>query len=169
MPADKSRIIYTLTDEAPLLATYSFLPIIRTFAEPAGIDVVAADISVAARILGEAARHGLEAQIGAVRLGFKPGRGRQTLPGRFDSCCLPPPRRLQQGLHLRHQGRRRPVQLPHVPAARPALAVEPGEVAHLDLHLVNPEQVIAAGHFEVDAAGDAVEQAGMVGGDDGHR
>ncbi|MEY4752259.1 MAG: hypothetical protein RIQ60_4473, partial [Pseudomonadota bacterium] len=53
MPADKSKIIYTLTDEAPLLATYSFLPIIRSFAEPAGIDVVAADISVAARILGE--------------------------------------------------------------------------------------------------------------------
>jgi len=53
MAADKSRIIYTLTDEAPLLATASFLPIIRTFAAPAGIDVAESDISVAARILGE--------------------------------------------------------------------------------------------------------------------
>jgi isocitrate dehydrogenase len=53
MAADKSQIVYTLTDEAPLLATASFLPIIRTFAAPAGIDVVSSDISVAARILGE--------------------------------------------------------------------------------------------------------------------
>jgi len=53
MTADNSKIIYTLTDEAPLLATASFLPIIRTFAKPAGIEVVQSDISVAARILGE--------------------------------------------------------------------------------------------------------------------
>jgi isocitrate dehydrogenase len=46
-------IIYTLTDEAPLLATYAFLPVIRTFAEAAGIDVKTSDISVAARILAE--------------------------------------------------------------------------------------------------------------------
>ena len=49
----KSKIIYTLTDEAPRLATASFLPIVRTFAEPAGIEVAEADISVAGRILGE--------------------------------------------------------------------------------------------------------------------
>ncbi|WP_310614475.1 NADP-dependent isocitrate dehydrogenase [Limnohabitans sp.] len=53
MAAEKSKIVYTLTDEAPLLATASFLPIIRTFAAPAGIDVVSSDISVATRILGE--------------------------------------------------------------------------------------------------------------------
>ena len=53
MAAGKSKIIYTLTDEAPLLATYSFLPIIKTFAAPAGVDVVGCDISVAARILAE--------------------------------------------------------------------------------------------------------------------
>jgi len=53
MAADKSKIIYTLTDEAPLLATAAFLPIIRTFAAPAGIEVAESDISVAARILGE--------------------------------------------------------------------------------------------------------------------
>jgi isocitrate dehydrogenase len=46
-------IVYTLTDEAPLLATASFLPIIRTFAAPAGIRVDTSDISVAARILAQ--------------------------------------------------------------------------------------------------------------------
>jgi len=53
MSAERPTIHYTLTDEAPLLATYSFLPIIRTFTDPAGIDVVSSDISVAARILAE--------------------------------------------------------------------------------------------------------------------
>ena len=53
MAAEKSKIIYTLTDEAPLLATCAFLPIIRTFAAPAGIEVAESDISVAARVLGE--------------------------------------------------------------------------------------------------------------------
>src|SRR6201991_1851610 len=53
MSAEQPTIIYTLTDEAPLLATYAFLPIIRTFAEPAGINVETTDISVAARILAE--------------------------------------------------------------------------------------------------------------------
>ncbi len=47
------KIIYTLTDEAPLLATHSLLPIIRTFTAAAKIDVETSDISVAARILGE--------------------------------------------------------------------------------------------------------------------
>jgi len=49
----KPKIIYTLTDEAPLLATCSLLPVIRTFTAPASIDVVESDISVSARILGE--------------------------------------------------------------------------------------------------------------------
>ena len=53
MSAEQPTIIYTLTDEAPLLATYGFLPIIRTFAEPAGINLETSDISVAARILAE--------------------------------------------------------------------------------------------------------------------
>ncbi len=53
MSAEQPTIIYTLTDEAPLLATYSFLPIVRTFAEPAGINIETSDISVAARILAE--------------------------------------------------------------------------------------------------------------------
>ena len=45
-------IIYTLTDEAPALATAAFLPVIRAFTKPAGIRVDTSDISVAARILG---------------------------------------------------------------------------------------------------------------------
>lgn len=44
-------IYYTLTDEAPALATYSFLPIVRTFTSAAAIDVELSDISLAGRIL----------------------------------------------------------------------------------------------------------------------
>jgi len=53
MADKKSKIIYTLTDEAPLLATCAFLPIIRTFTSPADIDIVKSDISVSARVLAE--------------------------------------------------------------------------------------------------------------------
>jgi isocitrate dehydrogenase len=53
MSTQQSTIVYTLTDEAPLLATYAFLPVIRAFTGAAGIKVDTSDISVAARILGE--------------------------------------------------------------------------------------------------------------------
>ena len=53
MVTGKSKIIYTLTDEAPLLATCAFLPIIRSFTDPAGIEIEKADISVSARVLAE--------------------------------------------------------------------------------------------------------------------
>jgi len=53
MATAKSKIIYTLTDEAPFLATAAFLPVVRTFAAPAGIEVAEADISVASRVLSE--------------------------------------------------------------------------------------------------------------------
>ena len=53
MSAEKSKIIYTLTDEAPMLATWSFLPIVRTFTAPAGIEIEEADISVSARVIAE--------------------------------------------------------------------------------------------------------------------
>src|SRR6195952_5402717 len=46
-------IIYTLTDEAPLLATHAFLPVVSTFTKPAGIRIQESDISVAARILAQ--------------------------------------------------------------------------------------------------------------------
>jgi isocitrate dehydrogenase len=51
MTVKKSKIIYTLTDEAPLLATASFLPIVEAFAGAAGIDVEVSDISLASRVL----------------------------------------------------------------------------------------------------------------------
>ncbi|MGO1616591.1 MAG: NADP-dependent isocitrate dehydrogenase [Oceanisphaera sp.] len=51
MTKKNSTIVYTMTDEAPALATYSLLPIVRTFASSAGIDVTLSDISLAARIL----------------------------------------------------------------------------------------------------------------------
>ena len=53
MSTQQSTIIYTLTDEAPRLATSAFLPIVRAFTAPAGVNVETSDISVAARILGE--------------------------------------------------------------------------------------------------------------------
>ena len=53
MSTQQQTIIYTLTDEAPLLATCAFLPVVRAFTGPAGVKVAKADISVAARILAE--------------------------------------------------------------------------------------------------------------------
>ena len=47
------KIIYTHTDEAPLLATYSFLPIVQAYAAKAGVEIETRDISVAARILAQ--------------------------------------------------------------------------------------------------------------------
>ena len=46
-----AKIIYTHTDEAPMLATYSFLPIIEAFASTAGVEVETRDISLAGRII----------------------------------------------------------------------------------------------------------------------
>ena len=46
-----AKIIYTHTDEAPLLATYSFLPIVQAYAKTAGVEVDTRDISLAGRIL----------------------------------------------------------------------------------------------------------------------
>ena len=52
-----SKIIWTRTDEAPLLATYSFKPIVEAFASTADIDVETRDISLAARILAQFGHH----------------------------------------------------------------------------------------------------------------
>ncbi|NMT62849.1 NADP-dependent isocitrate dehydrogenase [Marinobacter orientalis] len=51
MTSSKAKIIYTLTDEAPALATRSLLPVLETYAKPAGIEFETSDISLAARIL----------------------------------------------------------------------------------------------------------------------
>jgi isocitrate dehydrogenase len=49
--SDKAKISYTITDEAPMLATHSFLPIVKAFTAPAGITVETKDISLAGRII----------------------------------------------------------------------------------------------------------------------
>ena len=51
MSVDGSKIIYTETDEAPRLATYSLLPIVRAFTQAAGVSVETRDISLAGRII----------------------------------------------------------------------------------------------------------------------
>ena len=48
---NSAKIIYTITDEAPALATYSLLPIVKAFTDAAGIPVETRDISLAGRIL----------------------------------------------------------------------------------------------------------------------
>src|SRR5580700_4676805 len=48
-----AAIIYTQTDEAPLLATYSFLPIVSAYARKAGVEIETRDISLAGRILAQ--------------------------------------------------------------------------------------------------------------------
>ena len=51
MSSDSTKIIYTITDEAPALATHSLLPIIQAFTASSGINVETRDISLAARVL----------------------------------------------------------------------------------------------------------------------
>jgi isocitrate dehydrogenase len=51
MTAQTSKIVYTLTDEAPALATYSFLPIVQAFAQAAKVSIETSDISLAGRII----------------------------------------------------------------------------------------------------------------------
>ncbi|MEZ4872057.1 MAG: NADP-dependent isocitrate dehydrogenase [Bdellovibrionales bacterium] len=51
--SDKNTIMYTITDEAPALATYSFLPIVQAFAKSANISIETKDISLAGRILAQ--------------------------------------------------------------------------------------------------------------------
>ncbi|MBL4294487.1 NADP-dependent isocitrate dehydrogenase [Vibrio fluvialis] len=62
MPTEKPTIIYTITDEAPALATYSLLPIIQSFTASSGINVDTRDISLAGRILANFPEHLKEEQ-----------------------------------------------------------------------------------------------------------
>ena len=48
---NKAKIVYTITDEAPALATHSLLPIIRSFTASSGIKIETSDISLSGRIL----------------------------------------------------------------------------------------------------------------------
>ena len=49
--SDKATIFYTITDEAPMLATHSFLPIVQAFTAPAGVTITTKNISLASRII----------------------------------------------------------------------------------------------------------------------
>ena len=51
MTAQSSKIVYTFTDEAPALATYSFLPIVQAFTKTANVSIEMSDISLAGRII----------------------------------------------------------------------------------------------------------------------
>ena len=51
MSNQNSKIIYTKTDEAPMLATHSFLPIVNAFVKNADVEIETKDISLAARVL----------------------------------------------------------------------------------------------------------------------
>ncbi|CAH1537078.1 Isocitrate dehydrogenase (NADP) 2 [Vibrio jasicida] len=62
MPTEKPTIIYTITDEAPALATYSLLPIIQSFTASSGINVDTRDISLAGRIIANFPEHLKEEQ-----------------------------------------------------------------------------------------------------------
>ncbi|EJK2115562.1 isocitrate dehydrogenase (NADP(+)) [Vibrio navarrensis] len=65
MPTEKPTIVYTITDEAPALATYSLLPIIQSFTASSGINVETRDISLAGRIIANFPEHlKAEQQIG---------------------------------------------------------------------------------------------------------
>ena len=46
-----SRIVYTKTDEAPMLATHSLFPILKAFSSKAGVEIETKDISLSARVL----------------------------------------------------------------------------------------------------------------------
>ncbi|QDP01264.1 NADP-dependent isocitrate dehydrogenase [Thalassotalea sp. PS06] len=62
MTSKNSKIIYTITDEAPALATQSFLPIVQAFAGTAGVEVTTKDISLAGRIIANFPEYLTEAQ-----------------------------------------------------------------------------------------------------------
>lgn len=62
MPESNATIVYTYTDEAPALATYSLLPIVQAFAKPAGVEIELKDISLAGRIVAHFPEKLTEAQ-----------------------------------------------------------------------------------------------------------
>src|SRR5215510_14567629 len=62
MATKADKIIYTKTDEAPMLATYSFLPIINAFSKAAGVTVELRDISLAGRVIAVFSEYLTQAQ-----------------------------------------------------------------------------------------------------------
>ena len=70
--SNKSKIFYTLTDEAPLLATYSFLPIVQAFTATSDIEIETRDISLAGRILANFPEFLTESQKTSDQFALKP-------------------------------------------------------------------------------------------------
>ena len=68
-----AKIIYTYTDEAPMLATYSLLPVFQRFARPMGITIEKKDISVAGRILSYFPDYLTPEQVGTLPCSLKLG------------------------------------------------------------------------------------------------
>ena len=62
MTTQSSKIIWTRIDEAPALATYSFLPIVQAFTKGTGVEVETSDISLAGRIIASFPERLTEAQ-----------------------------------------------------------------------------------------------------------
>src|SRR2546422_11285437 len=86
MPTDAGKIIWTDIDEAPALATYSLLPIIRKFTGGTGIDIETADISLAGRILANFSEGLTAAQRVPDWLGQRGELGKRT---QANICKLP--------------------------------------------------------------------------------
>ena len=57
MTTKSSRIVWTKIDEAPALATYSFLPIVQAFTRDTGVEIETSDISLAGRIIANFPEH----------------------------------------------------------------------------------------------------------------
>jgi isocitrate dehydrogenase len=111
-----AKIIYTYTDEAPMLATYSFLPIIEAFAKAAGVEVETRDISLAGRILAAFAdlscpRTSASSDASPSSASWRP-RPRPT----SSSCPTSRPRAAAQGGHRRAAGPG--LRLPDYPTTR---------------------------------------------------
>ena len=91
-----ATIMYTLTDEAPMLATYSFLPVVQAFASSAGVDVETRDISLAGRILALFPEHLTEEQritddlAELVALATTPATGPRSSPSKPRMPTSPP-------------------------------------------------------------------------------
>ena len=81
MTTAASKIIYTRVDEAPALATYSFLPIVQASTKAAGVSVEIRDISLAGRILAAFPEHLAAQQKQSDDLEFPGSQGRTAREG----------------------------------------------------------------------------------------
>ena len=112
--SDHKIICYTKTDEAPALATYSFLPIVNAFSKQAGVKIVLKDISLAARILSQFPSYLTEDQIvmAQSRVFVKLRSGRVTCCGLVNGLAAADPLHTAQAAS--------PTTMPARPSRSPA-------------------------------------------------